>query len=177
MPHCTRITCQAPKNISQGSVQYTDTVYQASLEYMCQDGFNLIGQRTRSCLHTGNRAGHYYLPIFLIFVHYAQPLTHGSFFNMRFLAILLTLEGYGYEDCPTSGYLLGEWSGEEPRCIATYCPIFQMAQGWVKLEGRQPGDRAMVGCNPGFQISGVSLVVCHVRQELIHMYFCYSKPR
>jgi hypothetical protein len=114
---------------------------------------------------------------FLIFVHYAQPLTHGSFFNMRFLAILLTLEGYGYEDCPTSGYLLGEWSGEEPRCIATYCPIFQMAQGWVKLEGRQPGDRAMVGCNPGFQISGVSLVVCHVRQELIHMYFCYSKHR
>ena len=28
--------------------------------------------------------------------------------------------------------------------------------GWVKLEGRMPGDQARVSCNIGFQIAGIS---------------------
>jgi hypothetical protein len=50
--------CPAPRNISQGSLSYLDTTYQATIEYRCQEGFNLVGQRTRSCLHTGRIVAH-----------------------------------------------------------------------------------------------------------------------
>lgn len=33
-----------------------------------------------------------------------------------------------------------------------------LKNGWVKMEGNMPGDQAVLGCNPGFQLSGVSVL-------------------
>lgn len=30
--------------------------------------------------------------------------------------------------------------------------------GWINAEGYTPGDKVLIGCDPGFQISGVSVL-------------------
>jgi hypothetical protein len=99
-----------------------------------------------------------------IFISFQFPFFIYVQYCVQFLMKLELLQRNSW-DC-SKLYESGLWSGEEPSCAATYCPTFHVAHGWVKMEGRQPGDRAMIGCNPGFQISGVSLVICHVRQAL-----------
>ena len=33
-----------------------------------------------------------------------------------------------------------------------------MKDGWINAEGYTPGDKVLIGCDPGFQISGVSVL-------------------
>ena len=33
--------------------------------------------------------------------------------------------------------------------------IIGISNGWVKLEGRMPGDQARISCNIGFQLAGI----------------------
>ena len=56
-PMCKKIICELPKNITNGYVKYSDMHYQASVDYTCEDGYNLVGLRTRSCLHSGRWNG------------------------------------------------------------------------------------------------------------------------
>ena len=57
VPACLKISCELPRNISNGIVNFSDMDYQANVEYMCNDGYSLIGFRTRSCLHSGRWNG------------------------------------------------------------------------------------------------------------------------
>ena len=57
VPSCTKVACQLPRNISHGSVFYSETEYQAHVEYSCENGYILSGLRTRSCLHSGHWSG------------------------------------------------------------------------------------------------------------------------
>ena len=49
--------CGAVKTPSNGSLADNLTTYPHKLQFMCDEGFNLRGSKTRQCLSTGNWSG------------------------------------------------------------------------------------------------------------------------
>ena len=54
-------------------------------------------------------------------------------------------------------YVLQSVSLEKHRFAITiifHSPIEGMKYGWAKMEGNMPGDKAILGCDPGYRLTG-----------------------
>ena len=50
----TVVDCGSLMDPVNGAVSLTNTTYNSTATYSCNDGFNLVGDTTRTCLASGN---------------------------------------------------------------------------------------------------------------------------
>ncbi|XP_048255629.1 sushi, von Willebrand factor type A, EGF and pentraxin domain-containing protein 1-like [Haliotis rufescens] len=160
-PSCTKIVCPRPGNVEHGNVVATDEV----LTYTCDDGYDLMGSRSRRCLNTGlwDTDAPACLP-----VHCPSPvpINHGQIEGGEFIygqSITYTcdegflLVGSRVRRCLATGF----WETESPFCDRATCGMPRPPQhGMVSGASYLFEDVVEYSCDFGYLLVGENRHVC-----------------
>ena len=173
------VQCNTPENLTDGTVSYSGTGFEDTVNYACNDGFQLIGSTERTCLSTGMWSGTKPTCVpacedyDLVQCNTPENLTDGT----------VSYSGTGFEDtanyaCNDGFQLIGStertclstamWSGSKPTCVPA-CEDYDLVQcntpenltdGTVSYSGTGFEDTVNYACNDGFQLIGSPQRTC-----------------
>lgn len=169
-PVCQIVQCAAPGDILNGIVGGGDFSFGAQVTYRCREGHELKGVASRRCQANGLWEGEKPRcePVTCSEVNHSLPngvaSTVSNTFGGQVTYVCLPgfiLEGVATRDCQANG----QWSGEEPRCVALECeappPI---EQGTVTGTDFRVGDIVEYTCEKGHDLVGARLLTCLLGQ-------------
>lgn len=176
-PTCQPVECDPLEVIENGEVEVSGLVPNSVADYMCTEGFVLIGQERRVCEHVdktstrGEWSG---------VEPSCQPVTCEELPDIENGGVdwdgLVPTSVAEYE-CDDGHVLVGqerrvceqvsqtstegEWSGEEPSCQPVECdPLEDIENGDVIVTSFTPGSEADYICDEGYVLIGQETRVC-----------------
>uniref|UniRef100_H2Z7B4 Sushi domain-containing protein n=1 Tax=Ciona savignyi TaxID=51511 RepID=H2Z7B4_CIOSA len=173
-PTCNEIRCGDPIVPRHASILSPQSTYEFGdqVEYQCDDGYNLQGSNTITCLSTGRYSD---FPPVCTAVRCLQPniptngrLTDRIIFTHYEVGSSVAFECRpGYEivgvrsiTCEDSG----QWSDTEPTCRVITCEDRTApSQGTISTTSTKPftlGNTVSYTCNNGYQLSGSNTAEC-----------------
>ncbi|ESO92606.1 hypothetical protein LOTGIDRAFT_233055 [Lottia gigantea] len=165
---CNPVSCDQPNPITNGKIEYDGIDFQSTLNYTCDEGYELVGTRQRSCLETRqwSQAEPDCLP-----VSCGPPpdLIYGNFKGMPPYVYGVMVSYYcndGYEilgntnlTCESTGW----WNNVVPLCIQISCPPPQPpTNGFVNALGLAYTSKAEYECSDGHILEGVNSRTCQI---------------
>jgi hypothetical protein len=164
-PHCVRIVCPVPANITNGVVSFSNVTVRSELTYTCDSGYELLGDGFRVCNISGQWSGLEPLCIEIMCPQPA-PISKGSVVlgDLRLGSIITyqcedgyKLNGSARRRCE----LTKKWSGEQPACIRVSCPpIANISHGYVILNTSLQHDLLFYSCMDLYDLVGQAQIVC-----------------
>ncbi|EMP30778.1 Sushi, von Willebrand factor type A, EGF and pentraxin domain-containing protein 1 [Chelonia mydas] len=164
-PVCLPISCGQPAVLENGQVVGDEYTFQKHMEYSCNEGFQLHGDRSRVCLANGSWSG--ITPVCKsIRCTVPLPLPNGEIIGSEY--------GVGKEiqyRC-SEGYTLhgafiltcqadGTWDREAPYCEPVKCgPPEDISHGFLNSSGFSYGEYTQYVCFPGYELRGNPLRQC-----------------
>lgn len=158
-PICIPISCGQPPGLENGQVFGDEYTFQKHIEYICQKGFLLEGNKKRVCLADGSWSGD--TPLCRV-VQCPVPLMlpHGQIRGSEFGF------GKGIEYRCSEGYILhgaslltcqanGNWDREAPFCEPINCgPPEDISHGFLNGSDFSYGEYIEYICFPGYELQG-----------------------
>ncbi|KAL8570681.1 hypothetical protein ACOMHN_039116 [Nucella lapillus] len=161
---CVLITCEGPPpTIPNGHLlgSQSSFVYEDSVEYQCDVGFELVGTGRLICSLDG-----VFVPSVpsCSKIQCPSPSTpqHGNVQIMNDTLLYSCVAGYELAGSPTRRCLAtGQWQGAAPVCIAILCsPPLPVPNGSVQGNDFQFGSSVTYACDPGFILQGQATRTC-----------------
>jgi CUB/sushi domain-containing protein len=166
-PYCEAVDCRDLVPLEYGEVSFTSTKFRARASYLCNDGFQLIGDSTRMCEADGSWSGH--APFcqsvfcFEIFppengeLHLSKGNSPGSIATYS-CNVGYQLLGNEERHCKNDGH----WSGSDPFCQSAGCgSLADILNGQISLsKGASFGSIATYTCDSGYELVGKSTREC-----------------
>ncbi|XP_068228821.1 sushi, von Willebrand factor type A, EGF and pentraxin domain-containing protein 1-like isoform X2 [Palaemon carinicauda] len=165
LPQCHAISCAIPIQIRNGVVIGDDYSLGATITYECDEGFELVGDVSRTCqenkVWTGTE------PLCRI-IECPKPaiLDDGQVisFGIKYRSVLsyicdtgFTLQGTATRTCQSNG----EWTGEQPACVEVFCEIpSEVAHGIRDISSLKAGGTVRYSCLEGHRLEGRSVINC-----------------
>ncbi|KAL3867863.1 hypothetical protein ACJMK2_040709 [Sinanodonta woodiana] len=166
-PLCEPKPCEyaTDEPFPNGSLNYTSLTFGSYITYLCNEGYERIGNRQRECLIDGTWSG-------------SLPRCQKVSCNVEFLFTNGVILGddytYGAEityKCNIGYRLIGEsvrrclatrvFSGFQPTCEIIRCPIPpEIDYGTIKRDTNSYGSSVVYSCIIGFEIVGESTLTC-----------------
>ncbi|XP_066469620.1 sushi, von Willebrand factor type A, EGF and pentraxin domain-containing protein 1 isoform X1 [Tiliqua scincoides] len=158
-PICIPVSCGPPPGLENGQVFGDEYTFQKYIEYICQEGFLLEGDKKRVCLADGRWNGD--TPVCRV-VQCPVPLMlpHGQIRGSEFDF------GKGIEYHCNEGYVLhgaslltcqanGNWDREAPFCEPINCgPPEDISHGFLNGSVFSYGEYIEYVCFPGYELQG-----------------------
>lgn len=139
--------------------------FQKRIEYSCNEGFVLDGDRSRVCLTNGSWSG--ITPVCkAVTCPVPPPLPNGrmsgSDFGFRKEVQYHCNEGYNLQGVSTlTCQSDGNWDSEAPRCEPVICgPPEDISHGFLNGSDFTYGEYAQYVCFPGYELHGNPLRQC-----------------
>jgi len=165
VPKCEKSKCFPPFRMNNGKIVGDDFSYGETIEYICDKGYQLTGgDSVRTCTAIGIWSGNapscnlIFCPtpnrsnIIVVGTEYS----YGSILEYR-CSPGYALEGSASRTCTETG----EWSGDEPRCVRSECPIVnELVNGRFNVSSYAAGGRVTFECNGGYSIVGLNFKLC-----------------
>ncbi|XP_028628451.1 membrane cofactor protein-like [Grammomys surdaster] len=177
---CIRKRCPHPGELSNGNIKYLNESLEfgAQIEYVCNPGYHLIGERIQDCIIIGNGVQWSNVPPECIKVLCKPPpnIENGEFypnhddvFEFGEVATYKCKRVSGKDELSLVGerQLIcsenGSWSGNPPECKLVKCPSPIIENG--RLTSRYSNKyyyRALIyfACNEGYYLHGSDSAVC-----------------
>ncbi|XP_027000357.2 complement component receptor 1-like protein isoform X2 [Tachysurus fulvidraco] len=168
LPKCTIVTCSEPPSINQGQVIQPKQSYEygQKVTYLCNVGFRLDGDQTRSCTEYGKFQDP---PRCLVITCDPPFIDHG--------VVNVSLPSYKYNDqvhisCNEGFKIDGSsiltckdhvWSPSLPRCIELTCSAPEILNAFIfkgKASFYKYKSFIQVQCNKGYKMEGSSYLTC-----------------
>ncbi|XP_076439986.1 sushi, von Willebrand factor type A, EGF and pentraxin domain-containing protein 1-like isoform X2 [Babylonia areolata] len=161
---CSLITCAGPPLvIPNGRLVGSKAryIYEDSVEYQCDRGFELVGTGRLTCTAEG-----VFVPSLpsCSKIQCPSPETprHGNIQVVNDTLIYSCLPGYELSGPPQRRCLeTGQWEGIAPACTAILCAApLPVSNGIVSGDEFQFGSTVTYSCNPGFTLQGDAVRTC-----------------
>ncbi|RXG68519.1 Sushi, von Willebrand factor type A, EGF and pentraxin domain-containing protein 1 [Armadillidium vulgare] len=175
IPYCERLSCEAPVEPENGTVEYTSTTFGSLATYDCFQGFVLEGSFTRHCGADGFWNGSTPRCIGVVcktpsvidkgYIYYEGNLNVGSIVEYG-CNECYKLVGNAVRECQ----LDETWTLEEPRCDLIMCssPPSSLQNGKVIGTSNSCGSLVEFECNPGYKMNGQRKASCMEDGEWTH---------
>uniref|UniRef100_H3AD23 Sushi, von Willebrand factor type A, EGF and pentraxin domain containing 1 n=1 Tax=Latimeria chalumnae TaxID=7897 RepID=H3AD23_LATCH len=164
-PSCIPISCGQPNSPSNGQVGGEDYTFQKQVEYSCNEGFLLEGERSSICLENGSWSG--VAPV-------CRPIlcptpsnvlngeVIGSEFSYRKEIQYRCREGYVLEGpSKLTCQVDGMWSDKAPHCELVNCgPPEDISHGYLNGSSFNYADSVQYVCFPGYELEGNAIRKC-----------------
>ena len=168
-PVCQEVVCSNIQSLSNGRITIDGFKFRQYLMYDCDDGYNLVGDATRTCLETGEWSGTEPSCVPRMCPE-PKDIPNGwieDWFSLEYGSVIIyrcepgfKLLGGGERVC---GHL-GEWSGQLPACVNTSqtCLVPQLLNsGYIAFDGNlEVGSLAWYDCNDDHELVGESERMC-----------------
>ena len=165
VPLCEKIHCSEPHKNINSRVISVDFSYNASVQYVCEEGFELHGEDTRTCQSNGFWSG--IAPTCTQI--YCPALIPQSFMKISESdnSVNSTVDyscNPGYElvgNQQRTCLVTGTWSGSEPTCVRIECPKpSPLEHGTIYGSSYTQGSRITYECHEGYKLRGLSFRLC-----------------
>ncbi|XP_053395851.1 sushi, von Willebrand factor type A, EGF and pentraxin domain-containing protein 1-like [Mercenaria mercenaria] len=165
-PVCLPVNCGIPEDVANGLVEYEDTLFQATAQYSCNNGYFIVGDKTRVCTKDKIWSGE--VPTCQI-VQCDKPshiISNGRMEGEVFtFGSVITYEcdaGY-YIDGPSNErkcLASGQWDKPIPVCTAVECPRLNIRNGFTSSFQTEFGTTVTISCRSGYRLQGASNRTC-----------------
>ncbi|XP_053558647.1 sushi, von Willebrand factor type A, EGF and pentraxin domain-containing protein 1 [Bombina bombina] len=164
-PICIIISCGQPSAILNGQVIGNKYTYGKQVEYQCNEGFELNGEKVRTCLENGDWSVS--MP-FCSAIKCSPPLTItygeviGTEYGIGKEIHYKCNEGYKLNGSPKLTCLIdGTWDSKAPLCELIYCgPPEDISHGFLNGSKFSYKEFIQYICFPGFEMHGSSSRQC-----------------
>ena len=169
-PTCVPVSCGRPDNVEHGNYYGNQFNLDNSVRYICRSGYNLIGDKQRTCEGSGEWSGAAPRcepvtcppPPNLPNSRLTQSLE--STFTYGIIIVYQCVEGYQMRD-DESGIMLcqtdGQWRGLWPICLKISCGVPPgIAHGTITTTGYDFEDILSYTCQEGYELHGVEQQTC-----------------
>lgn len=167
LPSCVPIDCREPPVVPNSIVMDSGShTFNSEVQYVCEVGFRLVGQKSSSCLATGVWSGQPPL---------CEPITcgppqeiqnaiyTGNDHYYRSVVTYNCFPGFELTGNPTLECAYdGAWVGIRPECIPETCgppPVFPRSSTTMPM-GASIGSVVSFLCNDGFYLIGSAAAKC-----------------
>ncbi|XP_062402439.1 beta-2-glycoprotein 1-like [Sardina pilchardus] len=170
---CAPKSCPPPDNPTHGTAEFIDIVYKSTINYTCDEGYNLNGTTNSTCMHDGKwshpppvcepvTCGLAPIPISGKIVYDKKPVgdivTFG--FGGRY-ECLPPLALFGNERASCSAH--GNWTAP-PECRPVECPVpARISHGFITFAVRREHgykERVKYGCDVNYVMDGAPEIEC-----------------
>ncbi|XP_052245042.1 sushi, von Willebrand factor type A, EGF and pentraxin domain-containing protein 1-like [Dreissena polymorpha] len=162
---CREKDCQDPPVLQNGYINATSTTYNSTVMYSCYPGYTMFGERSITCLDTGNWSG--MLVNCVIKDCQNPPILQDGYQN----ATSTTYNSTVIYSC-TPGYRMigdnsitcldtGNWSELLANCTIKDCkdpPV--LWNGFRNATSTTYNSTVIYSCNPGYTMFGESFITC-----------------
>lgn len=167
IPTCHQIVCPTPESIVNGNVYFNDLAAGVKIRYICNTGFELIGDSERACSFSGEWSG---VPPVCQQQLCTNPPTYPNAvisidrtqYTVQEPALYSCLPGYTMSIQSTVRCNnVGIWEGSGPTCTKIKCeqPRF-LTNGKADFDDVSYGDNVTFTCLEGYILSGSRIVTC-----------------
>lgn len=176
-PFCQKVQCPTPPLVQNGFYVGVNFSFGDSIEYKCNDGYEVIGDRKRTCLNVKEWSGVNPTcrkvlcgpPKVAAHVIFTLPdeQRDGAYEST---ANLSCVEGYmgrgnNIQKCQANG----SWTESTFYCAAVTCPAFlDVNHGRISGKNNTFGSELEVICNDGYYILGKSRIRCEANGNWSH---------
>ncbi|XP_030635356.1 LOW QUALITY PROTEIN: sushi, von Willebrand factor type A, EGF and pentraxin domain-containing protein 1 [Chanos chanos] len=164
-PECIPVECPQPEEIPNGIVDVQGLMYFSTARYSCRPGYDLVGNATVLCGHSGVWIGG--VPACRpIQCPAPEEIPNGSaqYSRLEFSRSITYScnRGYRLQGSETLTCLEnGIWDKPPPTCVQIYCsPPKPIANGFVEGLDHKFGSTIFYSCIPGFLLIGQNHLTC-----------------
>ncbi|XP_068090442.1 sushi, von Willebrand factor type A, EGF and pentraxin domain-containing protein 1 isoform X2 [Hyperolius riggenbachi] len=158
-PICIPVACGQPPVLINGHVIGTDYSYGKYVEYQCQEGYRLTGDKRITCLENGHWSET--VPSCLeVMCEKPSTIANGEIIGIenRVGSQIIFRCNQGHEVKGMSVLTCqkdGAWDGEEPLCEPIDCgPPEDISHGFLNSSGFSYNEIVQYACFPGYEIHG-----------------------
>ena len=165
VPFCEKIQCSEPHTNIFSQAIGDDYSFEASVTYVCEEGYELFGEDVRTCQSSGFWSG---------IAPTCQEIRCPALTPQSFMKITESDNTYnsvveyscnpGYElvgDLRRTCLATREWSGTEPICVRIECPEpAQLENGNIYGASYTQGSRITYECHEGYKLKGLNFRLC-----------------
>ncbi|XP_013383226.1 sushi, von Willebrand factor type A, EGF and pentraxin domain-containing protein 1 [Lingula anatina] len=164
-PVCVMVTCPMPNEIENGELLFSSNMYGGTVEYMCHEGFELIGNKSHACQADKTWSGNIPYCEQIMCPHPEDPPNgHVITSDLSYGQVVgyacnpgFELNGVRMRQCVGNGI----WSEEAPNCTIISCPpLTKISHGTIQGNKTHFGSSVSYSCEMGFEISGPSVRSC-----------------
>ncbi|XP_046668707.1 sushi, von Willebrand factor type A, EGF and pentraxin domain-containing protein 1-like isoform X2 [Homalodisca vitripennis] len=164
-PVCSKRSCGFPGYLPAGWIVGQSYLYQDTVEYHCQDGYRLVGNKNRTCLVNGTWSGEKpscqrgECPDVYVPEHGMMWGNAEEYFKLEFEC----KSGYELNGSEVITCLSNKtWSHEPPQCLPITCKYINNETVAVLLAGPDivedgryhVGNQIQIGCREGYRTDG-----------------------
>ncbi|XP_057333972.1 sushi, von Willebrand factor type A, EGF and pentraxin domain-containing protein 1 isoform X2 [Microplitis mediator] len=162
-------SCGSPDKYENTTIIGTKKTIGSTIEYICPDGYMLIGNKSRACEVNGFWSGK---PPTCKYVDCGTlpELDNGQ---VKLVNKRTTYGAIADYVCKENYTLIGDttrrcgdggiWSGHQPQCLFDWCPEPpEINGGLVTKTGKRAGSTATYTCQNGFILFGDNVLTCNV---------------
>ncbi|XP_050712143.1 sushi, von Willebrand factor type A, EGF and pentraxin domain-containing protein 1-like isoform X3 [Eriocheir sinensis] len=165
IPQCHPISCPIPINIRQGTITGDDFSFGATINYECNEGYELFGVASRTCQESKEWTDiEPYCRI--IECPRPAPLVNGQMVgeSVKYQSVLsymcdpgFRLEGVHSRTCQSNGY----WTDEQPMCVELFCDMpAEVPHGIRDIGSLKVGGTVRYSCVEGYRMEGAAVLNC-----------------
>ncbi|CAI8036485.1 CUB and sushi domain-containing protein 3, partial [Geodia barretti] len=164
-PNCTVVDCGGLPDPENGAATVTDTIFNSTATFSCNDGYNLVGEETRRCLASGSWSGSAPNCTEIDCGDLFDPTNGGvSVTSKRFNSTATYTCDSGYNlvgDTARTCLATASWSSFEPSCIVVSCGgLADPENGAVEVFDTTFTSTATYSCNDGYSLVGDTTRTC-----------------
>ncbi|KAK4305073.1 hypothetical protein Pmani_023017 [Petrolisthes manimaculis] len=165
VPQCSAISCPIPIDIRRGRVTGNNYTFGGTITYQCNEGHDLVGEATRTCLASKEWSG---TSPYCREVECPQPalLRDGQtqVESVKYGAIVsyqcdpgFRLDGLSSRMCQRDGY----WTGEVPVCVELFCEMpTEVLHSVRDVVDLKVGGTVRYSCLEGYRLEGSGTLNC-----------------
>ncbi|XP_071546933.1 sushi, von Willebrand factor type A, EGF and pentraxin domain-containing protein 1-like isoform X1 [Panulirus ornatus] len=164
-PFCRITECPRPAPLDNGQTIGESINYRSILSYICDAGFRLEGDGTRTCQSNGHWTGEQPVCVEL-FCDLPEEIVHGvrkiNSLKVGGTVRYTCMEGYRMEGSPTLNCISeGKWDVAIPKCIQVDCGPPPTGDNIV-IQGSHTvyGSQVTFTCERGHQVNGAEWSTC-----------------
>ncbi|KAM4706820.1 sushi, von Willebrand factor type A, EGF and pentraxin domain-containing protein 1 [Discoglossus pictus] len=165
-PNCIPVSCGQPSAIINGQVKGNEFTYGKRVEYQCNEGYRLQGEKERTCLENGNWSGTVPFCSEMVCIS-PQNITNGEISGTEYAVgkeiFYMCKEGYKLLGTPKLTCLNdGSWDAKAPVCEPINCgPPEDISHGYLNSTSTfNYNEYIQYACFPGYEIHGSSSRQC-----------------
>nr|XP_040042914.1 beta-2-glycoprotein 1-like [Gasterosteus aculeatus aculeatus] len=171
---CSPKRCPYPDSLSNGESYYEDIMFQSTINYTCNEGYTLTGNRSATCLSNGEwstpvpqckpvTCGLAPIPQFGKIIYDKRIRGNTTYYGLKGTYTCLppyVLFGSARGECTVSG----EWT-KAPECRVVTCPAPEnIDMGFLSSNEERDYDykeTVRYGCNEDYVLDGNFQIVCN----------------
>ncbi|XP_077500331.1 sushi, von Willebrand factor type A, EGF and pentraxin domain-containing protein 1-like isoform X2 [Amblyomma americanum] len=157
---CDVISCPTPEDVPHATAAYASTSFGSSVEYRCDQWFELHGPQQRTCLANGtwSDSAPRCLPTSCTV---PRPIKHGRVHSTPSFSLFACEQGFRLVGpkalrCRADG----TWSGELPECVPMNCSLDEQLPNGRLVQDDATGETVRASCNPRYRLQGAGRWTC-----------------